>query len=140
MSTREGGSGFFAGFILGGLVGAAAALLLTPRSGEETRESLMDRGIVLKVKAEEVASRAKEEADELIARGKTVLEDQKSRLKEAVEEGKEAAAEKKAELLARYRVAKATGETPEQEPSRMEPPAPESPRPGEEPESGTQQG
>jgi gas vesicle protein len=140
MRTRERGAGFVSGFLLGGLVGAAVALLLTPRSGEETRDTLMDRGIVLKVKAEEVASKAREEADDLIARGKTVLEDQRARLREAVEEGKEAAAEKKAELLAKYRVAKATGENPEPEPPLIDALAPEPPRPEEKPESGNQEG
>ncbi|MCL4535140.1 MAG: YtxH domain-containing protein [Bacteroidetes bacterium] len=140
MKSQEGGAGFVTGFLLGGLVGAAAALLLTPRSGEEARDTLVDRGIVLKVKAEEVAAKAREEADEILSRGKTVLEDQRARLKEAVEEGKGAAAEKKAELLAKYRVAKATGESPEPEPPLIEALAPEPPQPEEEPESGTQQG
>ncbi|MHB0868365.1 MAG: YtxH domain-containing protein [Chloroflexota bacterium] len=116
MSSEENGAGgFVSGFLLGGLVGAAVALLLTPRSGEEARDTLMDRGIELKVKAEEVAAKARVEADELLSLGKTVLEDQKARIREAVEEGKEAAAEKKAELLSKYRVAKETGETPEAE-------------------------
>lgn len=117
MSSEENGAGgFVSGFLLGGLVGAGVALLLTPRSGEEARDTLRDRGIELKVKAEEVAAKARVEADELLSLGKTVLEDQKSRIREAVEEGKEAAAEKKAELLSKYRVAKETGETPETEP------------------------
>lgn len=139
MRSQDGRAGFVPGFILGGLVGAAAALLLTPRSGEEARESLMDRGIVLKEKAGEVATKAMEEADELMARGKTVIEDQRVRFREAVEEGKEAAAERKAELLAKYRVAKATGENPETEPPLIDALAPEPPLPEEGPESGAHQ-
>lgn len=47
MSNRtenEGGFGpFLAGFIIGGLVGAAVALVLAPQSGEETRSQLTNR-------------------------------------------------------------------------------------------------
>ena len=35
---------FLAGFVIGGLVGAAAALILAPQSGEETRHQIADRG------------------------------------------------------------------------------------------------
>lgn len=34
------GPGFFAGTLFGGVVGAAAALLLAPKSGQETRREL----------------------------------------------------------------------------------------------------
>jgi gas vesicle protein len=34
---------FFAGFVVGGLVGAATALILAPQSGEETRSRIMER-------------------------------------------------------------------------------------------------
>jgi len=60
MKPEEKGSGFIAGFLLGGLVGAAAALLLTPKSGEETRFTLRETGIELKVKDEEAAARARD--------------------------------------------------------------------------------
>jgi len=40
---KSSGSGL-AGFLLGALVGAAAALLFAPQSGEETREVLRERG------------------------------------------------------------------------------------------------
>ena len=42
MSDRDGGSAFMA-FILGGLTGAALALLYAPRSGRETREMLNEK-------------------------------------------------------------------------------------------------
>ncbi|HEX2988870.1 MAG TPA: YtxH domain-containing protein [Chloroflexota bacterium] len=117
MKSEQSGAGFFVGFLLGGVVGAAAALLITPRSGDETRDTIMERGIELKVKAEEVAARAMDEADDLFTKGRTVLDSQRYRIQEAVEEGKEAAAQKKAELLSKYRVAKETGEAPQSEPS-----------------------
>jgi gas vesicle protein len=49
---------FFAGLIVGGLVGAAVALLLAPQSGEETRTVIRDRGIELKDRAYEVGTDA----------------------------------------------------------------------------------
>lgn len=35
---------FLAGFVIGGLIGAATALILAPQSGEETRSQLVNRG------------------------------------------------------------------------------------------------
>ncbi len=115
MKESEGGSGFVAGFLLGGIAGAALALFLGPKNGDENREMLRERSITLRVKAEEAAARAREEADELLTRGKVILEEQKSRVQEAVEEGRDAANQRKSELLSRYRVAKETGETPDPE-------------------------
>ncbi len=135
MKSEESGTGFVSGFLLGGLVGAAAALLLTPRSGDETRDSLMERGIELKIKAEEVAGKAMEEADDLVSKGKVVFEDQKARIQEAVEEGKEAAVQKKAELLSKYRVAKETGRAPDLEEPLIEAIPPEIPHPEVRPEA-----
>ncbi len=45
---------FFAGMVIGGLVGAAAAMLLAPQSGEETRAMIRDKSIELKDKAVDV--------------------------------------------------------------------------------------
>lgn len=116
MKSERGNGGFVSGFLLGGLVGAALALLLTPRSGDETRDTLVNRGVELRDRAEEAAARAREEADELLARGKIALEEQRARVREAIEEGREVASQKKAELLSKYRVSKETGEVPQEEP------------------------
>ncbi|MEM9774626.1 MAG: YtxH domain-containing protein [Chloroflexota bacterium] len=47
MSERENSESsfgaFLAGFIIGGLVGAAVALVLAPQSGEDTRTQLAER-------------------------------------------------------------------------------------------------
>jgi gas vesicle protein len=40
---RQGGPKFFAGAILGGLLGAGVGVLFAPRSGQETRRRLADR-------------------------------------------------------------------------------------------------
>jgi hypothetical protein len=46
---------FFAGFVIGGLVGAAAALVLAPQSGEETRAQIRQKGIELRDQTVETA-------------------------------------------------------------------------------------
>ena len=81
MSERGGGGEFFAGFLIGAIVGGVAALLLAPQSGEETRQRLEESGIELK------------------ERGRIALEEQKAKLEQAIEEGKEAAAKKREDLL-----------------------------------------
>jgi gas vesicle protein len=130
MSSDEGGGSFLSGFLLGGIVGAAVALLLTPRSGEENREDLRGRSIELKTKAEAAASRMIEETDDLPTRVKVVLEEQKSRVQEAIEEGKESAALKRAEMMQRYQISKQRGEAPL--PDEV-PPIVDGTRPGEGP-------
>lgn len=53
MSDNNDFVSFFAGMVIGGLIGAAAALLLAPASGEETRAVIRDKSIELKDKAVE---------------------------------------------------------------------------------------
>jgi gas vesicle protein len=45
--TKRDEGGFLAGLLVGGLVGAALALLYTPRSGRENRQALLARAGVL---------------------------------------------------------------------------------------------
>jgi gas vesicle protein len=80
MSDRETDFGaYIAGFIIGGLVGAAAALLLAPQSGEETRTMIRDKSIELKEKAEASAEEAFEKAS-------AALEETRARLTTTVED------------------------------------------------------
>jgi gas vesicle protein len=46
MNENSGGEfgAFLAGFVIGGLVGAAAALILAPQSGSETRSQIAGKG------------------------------------------------------------------------------------------------
>ncbi len=110
MSDRDNEFGaFFAGFVIGGLVGAAVALLFAPQSGEETRTLIREKSIEIKdqveqtaldarEKAEQFATEAKTKAEELQKRGQVVLEEQKSRLEKAVESGKKAVQRKAGEI------------------------------------------
>ena len=118
MADDSRGWEFLTGFSLGAVVGAAAALLMAPQSGEETREQIRERGIELqgragelsevgRKRAEELAADARARAEEAQHRGRMALEEQRSRLQEAVDEGKEAAAKKRDELMARLEAEKA---------------------------------
>ena len=113
MADRDGEFGaFVTGFVIGGLVGAAVALLFAPQSGEETRTLIREKSIEIKdqvektavetrekaeqfasetrEKAEKLADEAKQKAEDLQKRGQVVLEEQKSRIEKAVETGKKA--------------------------------------------------
>lgn len=99
MSDESRGAEFLAGLIIGGLMGAAAALLLAPQPGEETRAELREKGIELKDRMIEMSEEARKRAEELQDEGRTAIETQKAKIEEAVQEGKKAAEQKKQELL-----------------------------------------
>ena len=118
MADDSRGWEFLTGFLLGTVVGAAAALLLAPQSGEETREQIREHGIELKGRAAELSEQGRQRAEELTAqarqraaevqeRSRLTLEEQKAHLQDALEEGKQAAAKKRDELMARLEAEKA---------------------------------
>src|SRR3954451_19897137 len=89
-------------FLLGGLTGAAVALLYAPRSGKETRDLLSER-------VRETAERGREIKDQAVGRGRAIIDDaqqyverqkqelesRKDRFTAAVEAGKQAYREEK---------------------------------------------
>ena len=94
---RGSASSVILSFLLGGLTGAALAILYAPRSGKETREMLegrvregAERGRVIKDK---VAGRSRELLDDAagyVDRQRETLERRKERLSTAVEAGRQA--------------------------------------------------
>jgi gas vesicle protein len=64
-------SAFLAGFVVGGLVGAAVALIMAPQSGEETRRYIADKSIELKQTAEETAGQYREKASTYASEART---------------------------------------------------------------------
>jgi len=78
MAERDSDFGsFLSGFLVGGMIGAAVALLFAPQSGEETRTMIRDKGVEFKEKtaqsmeeayarAEAAAAEARARADELV--------------------------------------------------------------------------
>jgi len=54
---------FLAGFVIGGLVGAATALILAPQSGQETRAQIVSKGEELREVSSERVQHYRELAD-----------------------------------------------------------------------------
>lgn len=63
MGKKEEAGAFFTGFLIGGLIGAATALLLAPQSGEATRTQIRDKSIELKEKAEATYAEAQKKLE-----------------------------------------------------------------------------
>jgi gas vesicle protein len=75
MSDNDSDFGsFLVGFVVGGLVGAATALLLAPQSGEETRTIIREKSIELKDKAVETAEDARARAEKALDEARTRAE------------------------------------------------------------------
>ena len=87
MSDRDDFGAFLIGFVVGGVAGAVAALLLAPQSGEDTRNLIKDKSI-------ELRDKAAEQADVIASRAGEVAMDVKSRGKELVDSAKKAVAKK----------------------------------------------
>ena len=64
MANNDNGGSFAIGFLIGGLVGAAAALLLAPKKGSETRSDLLERSQAMRSRAEELAAQARTQAQD----------------------------------------------------------------------------
>lgn len=115
---RDSGAAVLLSFLLGGITGAALALLYAPRSGRETREMLgeriregADRGRELKDQALEKGRVLKEqavgkgralldEASQYVDRQRDALDERKERFTAAVEAGRQAYREEKAKTKA----------------------------------------
>jgi gas vesicle protein len=82
-------------FLVGAAIGAAAALLMAPRSGAETRKLIAARA---REGADAVATRSKavvDVASAYVDRGKDALQQQRDQLSAAFEAGKQAYMEEK---------------------------------------------
>jgi gas vesicle protein len=93
----SGASSVILSFLLGGLAGAALALLYAPQSGEETREMLSDklkegemRARELRERAVQRSRQALDDATSYVERQKETIEQRKERLTAAVEAGRQA--------------------------------------------------
>jgi gas vesicle protein len=97
---------------VGAIIGAAAALLLAPKTGDETRELLREkstdwarqareRGAELAKRAQETVGDAQVRAQEYLGRGRDVVEDTSAQLKAAFAAGRGAMREEIARLRGR---------------------------------------
>jgi gas vesicle protein len=82
-------------FVLGAFIGAATALLLAPRSGEETRRMIATKA---RESADYVSNRSRavaEKTSSYVDKGKDILQQQRDQLTAAIEAGKQAYREEK---------------------------------------------
>jgi gas vesicle protein len=97
---------------VGAIIGAGVALLLAPKTGEETRELLkekgagfarraQDRGSELARRAQETVGEAQVKAQEVLGRGKEVMEEKSAQLRAAFEAGRSAMREEISKLRGR---------------------------------------
>lgn len=98
----DGSKDFALGLIIGGLIGAAVALLYAPMAGEDTRRRVGEKlgGLAdeAKGKATEIAGTARERVGEVATTLRERVEDLRGRVTTAIEAGREAAQEKQEEL------------------------------------------
>ncbi len=76
--------------ITGALAGAAAAVLLAPQSGQESRDQLRRYARRAEEGLRDMSERAGEEFERVVQKGRDLYEDNKSVLTEAFEAGREA--------------------------------------------------
>ncbi len=91
--TEERGNdaaGYLGWFFLGAIAGAAAAVLLTPKTGREARELLAEHSGDLFKRAQVAAGEAQTRAGDLFDKGREYFEEQAQRLSSAFEAGRSA--------------------------------------------------
>ncbi len=106
MSNGKGGGGFVAGFVIGAIVGGAAAVLLVQEDARDllvgkAREAgniAMDATGDLRGKVGDVTSQWQSNASELYERGRQVVENARANVDAAVTEGQETADRAREEL------------------------------------------
>src|SRR4026208_1231444 len=91
MATEQNdAAGYLGWFFLGGVLGAGAALLLTPRTGQQTRELLVEHGGEFARRAQEVATEAQGRAGEWLDKSRELFEEEAQRPTTGFGAGKDA--------------------------------------------------
>ena len=86
MSDRDGGSGFL-WFLTGLGIGAAIGVLYAPKSGRETRDTLLEKAEEGRDLVKERAERARRQAEQWVDKGRDVVSQQKEQFRSAFEAG-----------------------------------------------------
>jgi gas vesicle protein len=93
-----------AGAFIGLVVGGAVALLFAPKSGKQLRADLADAVDDLKDKAEEIIDDLQGNANGLVQRSQTLVEQTRENIVRSVEAGKEAYSQTHSELTSQLNV------------------------------------
>jgi len=94
MSKNNEAASFVTGFLIGGLIGAATALLLAPQSGEDTRTQIREKSIELKEKAEVTYADLQTKVESATADLRAKVDELSAKVDEAIAQGKEKLAKK----------------------------------------------
>ena len=86
MSDNDNFGSFISGFVIGGIAGAIAALLLAPQSGDETRKQIKEKSI-------ELRDQASTYLDEVVATTEKVVDDVSDKTGEFIDSTRRKAAE-----------------------------------------------
>lgn len=89
-SEKSDAGGYLGWFFFGAALGAVVTLLTTPRTGQQTRELLSERGGDVAKRAQGLAGEAQNQAGEWLDKSREMFEEQTQRLMSAFEAGKEA--------------------------------------------------
>lgn len=81
---------FLAGLGMGAIIGAAAALMMAPKTGTETREDLKSLSDEFASKAGKITKELADTSQELIKKGKELVEATSARVQEAADASKQA--------------------------------------------------
>jgi gas vesicle protein len=87
---RSDAAAYLGWFFLGAALGAAAALLIAPKTGRETRDLLTEKSNELAKKAQQIANEAQGRAGDWFDKSRELFEEQTQRLMSAFEAGKQA--------------------------------------------------
>ncbi|MGN7410478.1 YtxH domain-containing protein [Sporosarcina sp. SAFN-010] len=94
----SGSGSFLVGALVGGVIGAAAALFLAPKTGKEMRDDFSTQAVQFKNKSIELSSTAKDKAVDLTATAKDKAADLSSTAKEKATQISAVAKEKSEDL------------------------------------------
>lgn len=94
-------------FLLGAILGAGVALLLAPRTGEETQRDLKERAVRLRDAAEERARGVHRQVEERLEQARGEVQERVESIREAVDSGRQAAQQARVELEGRIERSKA---------------------------------
>lgn len=89
-NDRGDAAGYLGWFLFGTAIGAAAALLMTPKTGTEARELLAEKSDEWARRAQELAGEAQGRAGQWLDKSRELFEEQTQRLMGAFEAGKDA--------------------------------------------------